>query len=161
MIVHAGLVAARIQGRWRGALIEGASGTGKSDLALRALDCGMRLVSDDRTLVFVSGGRLYGAAPKTISGFVEVRGVGVVSLPALPTAEIVLRVRCVNSPEAVERSPDAISEKFLSVNIASMELWPIEASAPYKLILALRHLGVSPQQGYQARFAPLAGCAGP
>ena len=51
MIVHAGLVALRHGGLWRGALITGPSGSGKSDLALRCLEHGFRLVADDRVLL--------------------------------------------------------------------------------------------------------------
>ena len=40
MIRHAGLIARRVDGDWRGALIEGPSGIGKSDLALRLIDAG-------------------------------------------------------------------------------------------------------------------------
>jgi len=42
LILHAGLIALRAGGAWRGALIIGASGTGKSDLMLRAIDYGAR-----------------------------------------------------------------------------------------------------------------------
>ena len=144
MIRHAGLLAARVDGRWRGALIEGASGHGKSDLALRAFDHGLRLVADDRTEVFVSGGRLFGVAPRALAGLIEVRGVGVLVLGPLPTAEIRLRVRCVATPDEVDRSPDPVCEPLLGVEIPSVDLWPFEVSAPLKLILALRHLGESP-----------------
>ena len=58
-------------------LIEGASGSGKSDLALRCLPLGFRLVSDDRTRLWVSEGRLFGAAPEPIAGLIEARGLGV------------------------------------------------------------------------------------
>ena len=144
MIRHAGLLATRVDGRWRGALIEGASGRGKSDFALRALDHGMRFVADDRTEVFISSGRVFGVAPRAIAGLIEVRGIGVVALTALPMAEIFLRVRCVATPDEVVRAPDAGCEPLLGVDIPSMALWPFEASAPLKLILALRHLGVNP-----------------
>jgi serine kinase of HPr protein (carbohydrate metabolism regulator) len=143
MIRHAGLVAARVDGRWRGALIEGESGRGKSDLALRALDHGFRLVADDRTNVFVSGGRLFGATPKTLAGLIEARGVGILTLTTLPIAEILLRVRCVTAPDEVERLPDPVSGSLLGVDIPTLNLWPFEASAPHKLILALGHLGAS------------------
>ena len=46
---HAGLIALYDAGGWKGVLIEGASGSGKSDLALRCLGRGFRLVADDRT----------------------------------------------------------------------------------------------------------------
>jgi serine kinase of HPr protein (carbohydrate metabolism regulator) len=81
MIRHAGLIAHRVAGTWRGALVEGPSGVGKSDLALRALDQGFVLVADDRTLVFVSGGELYGRAPDALAGLVEARGLGVLPQP--------------------------------------------------------------------------------
>ena len=58
MIRHAGLIARRMGGVWRGVLIEGPSGAGKSDLALRALDQGFRLVADDRVVVWTDAGRL-------------------------------------------------------------------------------------------------------
>ena len=77
MILHAGLIAARIAGFWRGVLIEGPSGSGKSDLALRALSQGFRLVADDRVVVWASGGRLFGRAPEILNGLIELRGLGV------------------------------------------------------------------------------------
>jgi serine kinase of HPr protein (carbohydrate metabolism regulator) len=144
MIRHAGLIAARVTGRWRGALIEGDSGSGKSDLALRALDHGLRLVADDRTRVFVSGGRLFGVASRSLAGLIEVRGIGVVALAHLPTVEIVLRVRCVAAPAEVERMPSVLPEPMLGMEVPTVDLWPLEPSAPLKLILAMRHLGVSP-----------------
>ena len=77
MILHASLVALRLSGVWRGALIEGASGAGKSDLALRALGEGFALAADDRVVVFASGGRLYGRSPAPLAGMIEARGVGI------------------------------------------------------------------------------------
>ena len=142
MIRHAGLVAFRVDGRWRGALIEGDSGRGKSDLALRALDHGLRLVADDRTEVFVSNGCLFGSAPRTLAGLIEVRGVGIVPRGALPMAEIHIRVHCAAAPREVERAPDLTPRTLLGVKIPTLAIWPFEASAPLKLILALQHLGV-------------------
>ena len=144
MIRHAGLLAAQVDGRWRGALIEGGSGRGKSDLALRAIHQGMRLVADDRTEVFVSGGRLFGVAPKPLAGLIEVRGLGMEALTALKTARIVLRVRCVSTPDEPQRMPLEVSESVLGVEIPTIELWPFESSAVLKVLLAMRHLGVSP-----------------
>jgi serine kinase of HPr protein (carbohydrate metabolism regulator) len=64
MIRHAGLIARRSEGQWRGVLIEGGSGSGKSDLALRALDHGYRLVAEDRVLDSTDDGLLIGRAPQ-------------------------------------------------------------------------------------------------
>jgi HPr kinase/phosphorylase len=74
----------------RGALILGASGTGKSGLALRMMALGARLVADDRVLVVRRGDALVATAPAALRGLIEARGVGL--LRAEPAAEAVLAV---------------------------------------------------------------------
>jgi len=153
LIVHAGLLALRQAGTWRGALIEGPSGAGKSDLALRSLAHGFRLVADDRTLLWVSGGRLYGRAPDVLAGQVEVRGLDVIEEVRIPFAEVALVAQCA----ATERLPDPEFVERLGVMLPLARLSPLEASAPHKLIRALHHLGARQQEGYQAgaaRFLP-------
>jgi serine kinase of HPr protein (carbohydrate metabolism regulator) len=141
MIRHAGLVATRLAGRWRGALIEGPSGTGKSDLAIRMIATGFRLVADDQVAVWTSGGRLYGRAPQALSGLIEARGIGIIPQTPLDFCEIVLLVECRREPNAVERMPDAAPTDILGVAIPRIELWPFEAAGPAKLRRALEHLG--------------------
>jgi serine kinase of HPr protein (carbohydrate metabolism regulator) len=152
--LHAGLVALRIGGRWRGALIEGPSGSGKSDLALRSVEAGFRLAADDRTIVFASEGRLFGRAPDVLAGLVEARGLGVIGESALPFASIGLAVTCENAPEAVDRTPEGEVQTILGITIPRLRLWPFEASAPAKLRRALEHLGERDQQAYLASLAP-------
>jgi serine kinase of HPr protein (carbohydrate metabolism regulator) len=141
MILHAGLLALRLAGTWKGALIQGPSGVGKSDLALRALDEGFRLVADDRVLLFVSGGSLFGRAPDRLRGLIEVRGVGVVRQTARPIARICLSVRCTPSAEAVERLPEPCSESILGCRVPILELWPLEHTAPAKIRRAIEYVG--------------------
>ncbi|WP_297692188.1 HPr kinase/phosphorylase [Phenylobacterium sp.] len=133
MIRHGGLVATRMGGRWLGVLIEGEAGCGKSDLAFRALDAGFRLVADDRVLLWSSAGRLYGRAPETLAGLMEVRGLDVIALSPLPLAEVGLLVRCA----AAERLPEPQAESVLGVEVPRLALSPLEASAPAKLRRAL------------------------
>lgn len=130
---HAGLIARRIEGLWRGVLIEGPSGAGKSDLALRALDQGFRLVADDRVELWTDCGRLFGRAPDTLSGLIEARGVGV--LPEAPVAysEVVLLARL----ETPERMPDPATETILGLAIPLLAVAPFETSAPAKLSRAM------------------------
>ncbi len=138
LIRHAGLIAIRLGGFWRGVLIEGPPGAGKSDLALRALEQGFCLVADDRVLLWTSGGRLYGRAPDPLAGLLEVRGLEVARVPALPLAEVALVARC----GAAERIPDPRRAEIAGVSLPLVEIDPREASAPAKLRRALDHFDV-------------------
>ena len=141
MILHAGMVARRIEGLWRGVLVLGPSGSGKSDLMIRAIDAGFRLVSDDRTVVWMAGGRLYGRAPDTLAGLIEMRGIGVLAEPALPLAEAVFAVRCEPPGSPVERSPEDAWESIGEARIPLVRMHALEASAPAKLGRTLMRLG--------------------
>jgi serine kinase of HPr protein (carbohydrate metabolism regulator) len=133
LVRHAGLIAARRAGFWRGVLIEGPAGSGKSDLALRCADAGFRLVADDRVELWVSAGRLFGRAPEALSGLVEVRGLDVVRTEVLPLVEVALVARA----GAPERIPEPQSAEILGVRLPLIEVAPFEASAPVKLRRAL------------------------
>lgn len=135
-VLHATTVGLFERGAWRGVLLTGASGAGKSDLALRLLAAGARLVADDRTLVWASGGALYGQAPETLSGLIEARGLGLAYQPPLPFVRIALVVAL--DGEAAERLPEPRSETLAGVAIQRLRLEAREASAPAKLHLALR-----------------------
>jgi serine kinase of HPr protein (carbohydrate metabolism regulator) len=142
VIVHAGLLAIRIDGAWRGALIEGPAGAGKSDLALRAIDAGFRLVADDRVILWTCGARLFGRAPAPLAGLIEVRGHGVLSEAALDFCEVALVV----APGAPERAPESQAVERLGVPLPSFTLPYREASAPAKLGRALTALYVASQR---------------
>lgn len=87
--IHASCVAIGAQG----VLLLGPSGSGKSDLALRLIDDGARLVSDDRTILFLAGGALHARAPSSIKGLLEVRGLGIIQLPVRTNVKIALAVK--------------------------------------------------------------------
>lgn len=142
VILHAGLVARRLGGRWRGALIEGPSGAGKSDLALRALGEGFRLVADDRVALWTCEGRLYGRAPGPLHGLIEVRGLDVVAEPAIPFCEVALAV----IPGTPARIPDLDTVNRLGLDLPSLTLSYREASAPAKLGRALAALYLANQK---------------
>ncbi|MFN3858992.1 MAG: HPr kinase/phosphorylase [Caulobacter sp.] len=140
MIAHAGLVAARVGGLWRGALLEGPSGAGKSDLALRAMAAGLALVADDRVSLWVDAGRLYGRAPPSLAGLIEVRGLGVAPAPALPFCRIVVVCPLLSAPGEVERMPGETTGR-LGVALPLRPLWPFEPAAPLKVRMLLEQLG--------------------
>ncbi|MGA2951991.1 MAG: HPr kinase/phosphatase C-terminal domain-containing protein [Caulobacteraceae bacterium] len=141
MILHAGLLALRSGGLWRGVLIEGDSGSGKSDLALRALGAGFSLVADDRVVVFASGELLYGRAPVPLTGLIEVRGVGVLARQPLSFARVIVRVRLAEAPDDEERMPEPSMTRLEGIAVPTVRLWPFAASAPAKLAALIEHLG--------------------
>lgn len=130
--VHATSIA--IDGQ--GVLLAGPSGSGKSDLALRLIDRGAELVSDDYTLVKRIDGRLIATAPVNIIGKIEVRGIGVVDLPYVAEAPVVLLI---DLSDLVDRLPDVPTMRMIAgVNVPIVKLVPLEASAPIKAELALK-----------------------
>jgi serine kinase of HPr protein (carbohydrate metabolism regulator) len=134
--VHLTTVARWRPGRgWLAALLSGPSGVGKSDLALRLIGDGWRLVSDDYTQVFASSGHLYAAPPPTIAGRIEVRGVGVLPACALGVTRVGLVVALGSGP--VERLPDPETWSLDGVAIPLIRLDPREASAGEKVAAAL------------------------
>jgi len=129
-----------------GILLRGPSGVGKSDFALRLIDQGARLVADDQTELRREGDDITMSAPATIAGQMEVRGLGIVSLPSVASAPLRLVIDLMPSAE-IERMPLPRDCHFLGCTIPAIALAPFEASAPAKLRLALRSLaqGVAPQ----------------
>jgi HPr kinase/phosphorylase len=131
------------------ALLLGPSGAGKSDLALRCLMTTARdadralkadLVSDDQVLLTVEGGRLRARAPDTIQGRLEVRGLGILVFDHVAEAEVRLAVE-LDRRRPIERLPDPLPTfEALGVRVPLFRLSPFEASAPLKIMLALRRL---------------------
>src|SRR5258708_17059688 len=125
LLLHATAVA--IDGR--AVLLRGASGSGKSDLALRLIDAGARLVADDQSELYRRGDGIIVRAPARIAGLVEVRGVGIFRLDALAEAPVALIVDLVPA-ETLERLPARHSETILGLAFPRVALAPFEASAP-------------------------------
>jgi HPr kinase/phosphorylase len=134
-IVHATAVA--IGGR--AVLLRGASGSGKSDLALRLIDAGARLISDDYSQLRHENEAILVRAPEPISGLLEVRGLGILRVEALAEAPLALIADLV-APQNVERLPEPYSETIFGVSIPVVEVAPFEASAAAKLRFALAAL---------------------
>ena len=140
--VHATSVALRHKGRWRGVLLRGPSGAGKSDLALRLVEAGGRLISDDQTHLARQGRTLIASAPPKLAGLIEARGMGIVRLPRrrlLARAPVALLVDLVAS-DKVERLPEPQRETILGVPLVVLALAPFETSTTMKLHLALAQI---------------------
>ena len=124
----------------RGILIYGRSGSGKSDLALRLIDRGALLVSDDYTIVRRVDGRLLARAPTNIEGKIEVRGLGILPLEHVGDVPVALYV---DLNLDVERLPDRREPvRVAGVQLPVIALNALEPSAPVKVEMALRHFGL-------------------
>jgi serine kinase of HPr protein (carbohydrate metabolism regulator) len=134
--VHASTVA--MDGR--AVLITGPSGSGKSDLALRLIDRGFTLVSDDQTLVRRDGERLIASAPPQIAGKLEVRGIGIMEIEAASDVPVALLVELTGQ---IERLPDDGRElQVLGVPLPLVRIDATTASAAAKVVLVLDRLGL-------------------
>ncbi len=120
----------------RGILLRGPSGAGKSDLALRLIDEGGRLVSDDYTDIEDRDGRLFASAPPEIRGMLEVRGFGVLRVTSERSVglDVVIDLTSADAP----RMPASDKLEILGIFVPIFKLAPFEASAPAKVRLAVR-----------------------
>jgi serine kinase of HPr protein (carbohydrate metabolism regulator) len=124
----------------RAVLIGGRSGTGKSDLALRLIDRGAELVSDDYTYVHRVSGQALASAPDTIAGKIEVRGVGIVERESVADIPVALFVDLEGQPERLPRGDDRIAIAGVSIPIIALD--GHHASAPLKVEAALQLFGL-------------------
>ena len=108
-----------------GVLIIGPSGSSKSSLALQLMALGAALVSDDRTVLRRDGDTLIATAPATISGLIEARGVGILSVPHLDTASVMLVVDMATLERA--RLPERHSITLLDIQLPCLH----KVDAPY------------------------------
>ena len=83
-VVHASAVA------WagRGLLIRGASGKGKSGIALDLMSRGAQLVADDGVVLERTEAGVMMHAPETLQGMIEARGLGLLSADYLAQAPL-------------------------------------------------------------------------
>jgi HPr kinase/phosphorylase len=164
--LHATTIAVQLRSGWVAAAIRGPSGSGKSDLALRCLAQPLntlfstsviardaQLVADDRTDVTVTGDAppycLTARAPSSIAGLLEVRGLGILTVPYVSEARLVLVVDLVG-PTAIPRfpayntlalasleDPTTASRTPIVADLPQIVIDPFAASSPTKLMLAL------------------------
>ncbi len=119
-------------------MIEGESGAGKSDLALRLIDRGATLISDDYTLLQRAGSELIASPPDTIAGKIEVRGLGLLDTPYVEKIPVALLIRLTDAPERLPLADDV--RRIAGLDIREVAVDSRTASAPIKVELALRHL---------------------
>ena len=118
----------------KGVLIIGKSGSGKSDLALRFIeDKGAKLVADDQVLLIKRNNMLYGCAPDSICGKLEVRGIGICEFDYLKESKIDLCVELTSSRDDIERMPVDEFINFLGISITKIKIYPFDCSTICKI----------------------------
>lgn len=144
MIMHATCVALpdpAAPGDWAGVLLQGGSGAGKSDLALRLLSRGARLVADDQVVLAGEGGRLRACAPAAIAGLLEVRGLGVLRWPEpLTTVDLRLAVAPIDASAPPARLPEPETMELQGGRLPLIRLDYFASSAPERVSAALAAL---------------------
>ena len=114
--IHASCIA--LDGR--GVLLLGPSGSGKSDLALRLIDAGARLVADDQSELSRRGDVLVVRAPATIFGLIEARGLGILRLDALGEASVALIAELVPADRIERMPPDPGEERLVLPDVGAL-----------------------------------------
>jgi len=147
MRVHATAVA--IAGR--AVLLLGPPGSGKSDLALRLIDRGARLIADDQVEIVAVDGRLLASPPLTIAGRIEVRSVGIVAVGHVSAVPVALLVDLAG---VCERMPEPATRALAGCAVPLIALRAFEGSAPLKVERALTAVGLGVEAKVVAPSAP-------
>ena len=107
-----------------GLMILGKSGSGKSDLALRLIDSGATLISDDITICRKINSQIFLFSPEETKGLLEVREVGIITVPYVENIRLNLVARLVDEEITSSSITDAILSKAGS-NLKEINLFDI------------------------------------
>ena len=126
----------------RGILIEGAPGSGKSTLALSLIDRGAALVGDDSLMLEAVSGSLFAMPHPETRGLIEVRQVGIVSLPVVDRLPLALAMVLVPDPARLPADPLPARE-LLTVALPQIALRAHDAANPLRVEQALALHGLA------------------
>ena len=121
-----------------GVLILGDSGSGKSDLALRLIDSGATLISDDISICRKNSNNIYLYCPPEIKGLLEVREVGIITVPFVERIKLRLVVNLKSNNN--ERFPKDSSFRILGIKIPIINIEGKNSSAVAKIKVKLNEI---------------------
>ena len=136
MLIHASCV------KWKnkGILLIGESGCGKSTGALALIEKGATLIADDYINIDIQNNTVFAVCPDTITGKIEVRGVGIVNMKSLPQTQIDLVIDCKPDFASVPRMPEEKTQNFSNKEVPLYDLCPFENIFAQKVSLILASL---------------------
>lgn len=125
----------------RAILIEGPPGSGKSSLALALIDRGAVLVGDDGVALARGGTWLLASPVPATAGLLEVRGLGLVTMPVAASVPVALVIELSrDAPRFIEASETTIRH---GTTLPLIRLWPDSPVLHLRAELALRQFGLA------------------
>ena len=121
-----------------GVLILGDSGSGKSDLALRLIDNGATLISDDISICRKNSNNIYLYCPPEIKGLLEVREIGIITVPFVERIKLRLVVNLKSNNN--ERFPKDSFFRILGIKVPMINIEGKNSSAVAKIKVKLNEI---------------------
>ena len=119
-----------------GILIKGPSGSGKTDLALRLIESGGKLISDDQVIIKRKAKRLFLSSPKELNGLMQLSGIGIVKADYVQNIplELVVKLQPYKNLDPFPINKEEII-KDLSIPVLSLYSFAVSATAKIKIAL--------------------------
>ena len=121
-----------------GVAIFGNSGSGKSDLALRLIDSGATLISDDITVFSKSENRIYLFGVENTKGLLEVRELGIITVPYIEGIRLKLVIKLTD--KEIERIPKKNQTNLLGLKFPKLEINGKNSSSVVKVKVKLNQI---------------------
>ena len=126
----------------KGILLRGASGIGKSECALRLIDRGHQLVSDDAVAIEKIDNQLIASAPELLCGRINIRELGIINVEDHFGIQALCKKHRVDFiiellPQEPKRPLDALPLEYATQTIAGMEIPCVQLTCSPQRDLAL------------------------
>ena len=121
-----------------GVAIFGDSGSGKSDLALRLIDSGATLISDDITVFSKSENNIHLFGVENTKGLLEVRELGIITVPYIEAIRLKLVIKLTD--KEIERIPKKNQTNLLGLKFPKLEINGKNSSSVVKVKVKLNEI---------------------
>ena len=121
-----------------GVAIFGNSGSGKSDLALRLIDSGATLISDDITVFSKSEKNIHLFGVENTKGLLEVRELGIITVPYIEGIRLKLVIKLTD--KEIERIPKKNQTNLLGLKFPKLEINGKNSSSVVKVKVKLNEI---------------------